>query len=166
MNEWAVVKFRDILSEKDISSIIKLVQQTAVFNEEELAVAEELLRESLEKGEQSYYKCLLAEQNGSIAGYACYATILGTNGSFELYWLVVEKESQRTGLGAQIMKEFENKVRQAGGKRIFVGTSSQEDYLPARAMYESWGYNKTAVLEDFYDNGVDLIYYAKSLPTS
>jgi len=75
----------------------------------------------------------------------------------------VEKESQGTGLGTQIMKEVENRVLRAGGKRIFVGTSSQDDYLPARGLYQSLGYVKTAVLENYYDEGINLTYYAKNL---
>ena len=104
MNKQIPVQFRDVLFEEDIACIIKLVGQTAVFNSEELEVAEELLRDSQENGEQSYYKCLVAEQDKSMKGYACYAGIIGTKGSFELYWIAVEKESQGTGLGTQIIK--------------------------------------------------------------
>jgi len=163
MKEYIQISFRDTLLEGDIRRIKELVQETGVFSRTEVEVSEELLLEGYQKGPLSYYLFLVAEWKENIAGYVCYAQIAGTIGSFEVYWLAVNKESQGAGIGKGLMLEMENVVRKVGGKRIFVGTSSRTEYAKAQRLYESLGYDRAAILEDYFNTGDHQIIFRKLL---
>lgn len=163
MKEDIQLNFRDTLAEDDVRRIKELTRETGVFSSAELDVAEELLLEGYQKGASSYYKFLIAEREGNIEGYSCYAQISGTAGSFEVYWIVVRKEVQGAGVGKNIMAELERIIRKAEGKRIFVGTSSRDEYSKARLLYESTGYGKAAVLEDYFGSGDHQLIFMKRL---
>ena len=159
----AGLSFRKALRAGDIPLIRELVQETGVFSGGEVALAEELLLEGYRQGASGYYQFLIAERSGNIEGYVCFAQIGGTIGSFEAYWIAVRKESQGTGIGRRLMAELEDMVRQAGGKRVFVGTSSRAEYDGARRFYAREGYSRAAVIEDFFDVGDHEVYFVKRL---
>jgi hypothetical protein len=50
-----------------------------------------------------------------------------------------------------------------GGKRIYVETSSREQYRPTRSFYSCCGYCKEATLEDFYSSGDHKVIYLRML---
>ncbi len=61
------------------------------------------------------------------------------------------------------MKKVEEKIKEMGGKRIYVETSSREQYKPTRSFYSRCGYRKEATLEDFYCPGDDKVIYLRLL---
>jgi ribosomal protein S18 acetylase RimI-like enzyme len=163
MKENISISFRETLIENDIPGIKEIVEETGVFTVGDVGIAEELLLDGYRNGPSSYYWFIIGERNGIIEGYICYSQIGGTIGSYEAYWVVVRKSSHKTGIGTKLMMEMEKIIREKGGKRIFLGTSSRIDYIPAHRFYESMGYRKVAVLEDFFDAGDDQIMYRKVL---
>ena len=46
--------------------------------------------ERLEKGAASGYEFVIAEDDSSMVGYACFGEIPCTVGSYDLYWIVVD----------------------------------------------------------------------------
>jgi ribosomal protein S18 acetylase RimI-like enzyme len=163
MGDSQGLTFRTNVTEVDINAIKKIVQETKVFNKEEMDLAEELLIEGLKQGEEGYYKFLLAEDKNNIKGYICYAKIMGTEGTYEIYWIAVNIESQGTGIGKALMEEAEKKIKLEGGRRVFLATSSRIDYTKAHRLYEKHGFKRVAVLENYYDNGNHQLIYGKSL---
>jgi D-alanine-D-alanine ligase len=137
----------------DIVAVRELVGKTGFFNGEEIDIAEELVREHLARGEASGYLFLFAGSGGSVAGYTCYGPILGTAGSFDLFWIAVHPDFQGRGLGRRLMARTERLIADAGGRRIYAETSSREQYAPTRAFYERCDYRAEAVLTDFYGPG-------------
>jgi ribosomal protein S18 acetylase RimI-like enzyme len=139
----------------DRESVRRLVATTGFFRPDEVDVAVELVDARLEKGDESGYYFVLAEQHGQVVGYACYGPIACTLGSFDLYWIAVDPEQQGKGLGRRLMEESERRILDAGGRHIYIETSGRPQYTPTRAFYERCGYELAAVLKDYYERGDD-----------
>ncbi len=147
----------------DPRRIAELVRRTGFFNEEEIAVAAELAQERLAKRDASGYHFILVDNEDRLAGYTCYGPIPATAASYDLYWIAVHPDSQGKGLGRRLMAETEGRIHQAGGKRIYVETSTRAQYTGTRAFYERCGYRLESVLEDFYGPGDGKATYCKTL---
>ncbi len=145
--------FRYEVTPADREAVRAIVESTGFFNAGEVAVAVELVDERLAKGTASGYYFVFAEREGRTLGYASYGPIAGTVASFDLYWIAVDVSVQREGLGKRLMAESERLIAEAGGSRIYVETSTRDQYHPTRAFYERCGYRLEAVIEHFYAPG-------------
>ncbi len=76
----------------------------------------------------------------------------------------MEQSLRGAGLGRELLQRSEQAIARAGGRRIYVETSSRELYGSTRGFYEACGYGKAALLEDFYAPGDDKVIYLKVLP--
>jgi ribosomal protein S18 acetylase RimI-like enzyme len=88
---------------------------------------------------------------------------MGTQGSFDLYWIAVAPEEQKRGLGAQVYARTEAAMRKAGAQHIYADTSSSDRYAPTRGFYQRMGFAEEARLDDFYAPGDGKIVYVKGL---
>lgn len=146
----ALIKFRKVVKRRDIVAIKRIISSTRFFNDEELGIAIELITERLQKGKSSGYHFLFAEIDDNVVGYACYGTILGTEKSYDLYWIAVDNAFRGKGIGKQLIFRTEKIIKDHGGGRIYAETSSKEAYLSTRQFYLSCGYCLEAQLKDFY----------------
>lgn len=158
------LSFHDQVLSTDRDTILELVKDTGFFNPEEELIALELMDAHLEKGPDSGYLFLFCQdESGRALGYTCYGHIPGTASSYDLYWIVVDKSSQRLGIGRQLLSKTEDEIRKMGGTRIYIETSSRELYRPTRSFYRNSDYREEAVLRDFYAPGDGKIIYMKEL---
>jgi GNAT superfamily N-acetyltransferase len=157
------ITFRCELTPADPERIRTLVESTGVFSRIEVETAVELADERLAKGPASGYHFVFAEQDGAVLGYACYGPIALTLGSYDLYWIAVDKTTQGQGLGRKVLEKSEDLVREAGGRRIYIETSTRPPYAPTRAFYLRCGYHLDVVLEDFYAVGDGKAIYSKAV---
>jgi len=141
----------------------ELVVSSGFFSEAEIEVAVELVQERLNKGVESGYFFLFAERDQKLAGYSCFGPIPCTVESYDIYWIAVQEELRGSGLGVEILKNVEKRIREMGGKRIYVETSSREQYRPTRSFYSRFGYRKEATLENFYSPGDHKVIYLRVL---
>ncbi|MFB3905457.1 MAG: N-acetyltransferase family protein [Acidobacteriota bacterium] len=148
----------------DPDQIRALVAATGFFTQEEIGIATELVEEALNRGVESGYFLLVAEENDRVLGYTCYGPIPGTDASYDLYWIAVHPEAQGRGLGKTLIVETEKQIRASGGRRVYIETSSREQYVPTRRFYLSCGYVQEALLVDFYRPGDSKVIYSKELP--
>jgi ribosomal protein S18 acetylase RimI-like enzyme len=156
--------FRDNAVPSDRDRVMHMVKNTGFFNPEEELIALDLVNAHLENGPDSGYLFLFCQdRSGTMLGYTCYGRIPGTASSYDLYWIVVDKGSQRLGIGRQLLAETEALVRKMGGTRIYIETSSRELYRPTRAFYRKSGYLEEAELRDFYAPGDSKIIFVKEL---
>jgi ribosomal protein S18 acetylase RimI-like enzyme len=93
----------------------------------------------------------------------CFGPVDGTQGSFDLYWIVVAAAGQGGGLGRRLLAESEARMRARGGRLCWVETSGRREYAPTRAFYERHGYRVEARLADFYAPGDDKWIFVKAL---
>ena len=96
-------------------------------------------------------------------GYACWGPTPGTQGTYDLYWIVVDPTWQGKGVGTQLLDAVERALLAAGGRLIVVETSSRDDYAPTRTFYERRGYAQAARLRGYYAPADDLVIYLKDL---
>ena len=78
----------------------QLTRATGFFREEEVATAVELLDESLSGGGDDDYRFVGAFAEDDLVGYACWGPTPGTEGTHDLYWIVVDPARQRRGVGS------------------------------------------------------------------
>lgn len=159
----AKIKYRREAEDTDAEKIRAIVQSSGFFNPEEIEVAVELVLERLEKGERSGYYFIFAETAGRTAGYACFGPIAGTRCSFDLYWIAVDNGCRGGGIGSALLKKTEEAILGMGGGRVYVETSSRDQYEPTRAFYIRNKYSLEADLKDFYAPGDSKIIFVKEL---
>jgi D-alanine-D-alanine ligase len=157
------VNFRYEIEKKDGERVRQMLNATGFFSSAEICVAAELVGESFTKGLQSDYRFIIAEKQGLIAGFTCYGPIPCTEANYDLYWIAVHPDYQRQGLGKKLLRETEDLIKAAGGKRLYVETSQRPQYSGTRAFYESEGYCLEAVLDDFFKPGEGKAIYCKRL---
>jgi len=154
------------LEPRDRSSIEDMVVSSGQFNDVEIAIALELVEEALEEGEESGYIFAVLESGNAhikVRGYACYGTVPLTQGVYDLYWIVVEPTSQKTGLGRHLIQYVEQDILSRGGRMILIETSSQETYGATVRFYERSGYHLTARIRNFYKIDDDKLVFQKEL---
>ncbi len=163
MSQIPALRYRDEVRSTDRQAVRAILQSTGFFHPEEIAVAEELVEERLQRGPASGYHFEFAESGGQVAGYTCYGPIACTRESFDLYWIGVHQEHRRAGLGRLLLARAEERIRELGGRRVYVETSSRAQYEPTRRFYLACGYRLEAELEDFYAPGDGKAIFLKVL---
>ena len=157
------IKFRYMPVKDDVEKIRTITESTKFFYDYEVDVAVELIQERLSKGEASGYSFVFAEENGIIIAYSCYGHIACTKNSYDLYWIVTHNDCRGKGIGKILLKETENKIKEAGGKKVYAETSSLPKYASTRRFYESTGYKAESVLKEFYNDNDDKITFVKTI---
>jgi GNAT superfamily N-acetyltransferase len=157
------LSFRETASPDDAAHVRRIVASTAFFNPAEIDVAVELVTERLARGPASGYHFLFAERAGRPVGYACFGPIAGAEASFDLFWIAVEAAERGRGIGRALLDRSESAIAAMGGRRVYVETSSRDQYAPTRRFYERAGYIMEATLADFYGPADAKAIFVKAL---
>lgn len=155
--------WRDEVRPADSEIVRSLCKSSGFFSAEEVEMAVELVDERMAKGTASGYHFLFAQYGDTVLGFACYGPIPCTESSWDLYWIAVEEKKRRRGLGRKLQAEVERRTALFGGRRLYVWTSSRDQYLPTRRFNERFGYTREATLQDYYRPGEHLAIYVKPL---
>lgn len=146
---------------QDADTILRIAADEPLFTAEESETVGELLTDYLELPDHNGYSFLSAVLEGQVIGFACYGPTPLTEGTFDLYWICVDQEFGRRGIGRALMERVEREVRRLGGRMIVLDTSGREAYEPTRAFYRSVGFTPTATVPDFYAMGDDLVIFSR-----
>ena len=156
--------FRTRVRPEDALAVEDLVRRTGVFNASEIAIARELVDENLAKGaDGSGYYFLFADGARGIDGYACVGPVPGAHRRCELYWIAVDPEARRHGLGRRLQHAAENLARSLGADYIVAETSTLPAYAAARGFYLANGFTLIAEVPDWHDDGDGLAIFRKRL---
>ncbi|MFC1947403.1 GNAT family N-acetyltransferase [Chloroflexota bacterium] len=147
--------------EEDKTAIKKILQATPEFTVSEVKVALELIDLYLEYGINSDYHILVAQADNVATGYICFGPTPMTEGTWDIYWMAVDPQKQRQGIGRRLLDEAEVSISKAEGRMILIETSSKPDYDKTRKFYESCGYEIIACIPDFYTPGDDKLVFQK-----
>jgi len=145
------------------AKLADLLAATPEFTRPEVDVALELVDCALAEPSSDDYRFIVHQEGDRVLGYACFGATPMTEGCFDLYWLVVDREARRAGLGRELMAAVESELRVSGARLIRVETAGLESYAIARAFYQRIGYREAARLGDFYWPGNDLCIFTKYL---
>ncbi len=137
---------------EDRQGILAVTAKIDIFTDEEKDTVGELW----DDGE---YNFLVARHEGRVVGFTCYEERALTEGTYDLYWIAVDPSARRLGVGKALMRATESEVGKRGGRLLVVETSGLDSYASTRTFYESIGYEKEAVIRDFYKVGDDLVMY-------
>jgi D-alanine-D-alanine ligase len=149
---------------EEAPAILAIADGVGVFDREEVATVDELLRKYVSDGPQkSGYYFLSCVQDGRILGFACYGPRALTHGTYDLFWICSARGEQGKGVGSALLRQAEQAVRAAGGYLIIIETSNTPGYEAARRFYEAHAYHREAVIQDFYSVGDGLVLYSKRL---
>jgi D-alanine-D-alanine ligase len=157
------ITYRTDVRHSDRDDIRQLVDAAGIFSETEIDIAVELIEERLSKGLQSGYHFLFGELTDRIIGYTCFGPIPGAAKRYDLYWIVVHHDFRRAGIGKSLMVKTEEAIEKQGGERIYIDTSSRDQYRTTRLFYRLCGYQEEAVLKDFYGSEDDKVIYVKAI---
>ncbi|MCX6280003.1 MAG: GNAT family N-acetyltransferase [Bacteroidetes bacterium] len=155
------ITFRSMVRPDDIEIARNILISSGFFYEIEIPVALELVQDGLENGTHSDYHFLFAEVEGRTVSYSCFGHIAGTEGSFDLYWIVTHNDFRGQGIGKILLEETHRVIREMGGRILIAETSTLEKYAPTRHFYLSSGYLKEAQIDDFYKIGDGKVSFVK-----
>lgn len=119
--------------------------------------------EFVTKGEQSWYRFLVARQGEAILGFAAYGRRPLTEATFDLYWLGTGQPFQGRGIGKRLLRQVEEEVRKLGGKLLIIETAGRPEFEPTRQFYLHAGCEPEARIRDFYAPGDDLVIFTVHL---
>jgi ribosomal protein S18 acetylase RimI-like enzyme len=126
-------------------------------------VAEEVFDDAIACGPDGDYRSFVATDTHKIIGWICFGPTPCAAGTFDIYWLAVDPESQNTGVGTSLVQYATARIKDCNGRLIVVDTSGSPRYLPTRRFYENLGYSREACIKDFYSVGDDKIIYVKRI---
>lgn len=146
------------LTPDDRTRVEAMTRAVGLFYDHEIPIALEVFDDSF--GDPDYESAGV-EVDGVLVGWACWGPTPASEGTFDLYWIVVDRGQQGSGLGSLLLEEMER--RTTGRARTFlVETSGRSDYAPTRAFYERHGFRQVAVEAGHYGPGDDLVRFSKT----
>ena len=149
-------------TETDGPQIQDIAARAGVFNQEEVECVVDLWEDYLSVGPvDGGYNFLVDRDGERVLGFACYGPRDLTSGVFDLYWIAVDPDTRRGGVGRELLAASEEAARKAGGRMIIAETSGTTHYQPTRTFYLNMGYKMEATIKDFYTEGDDLAIFIK-----
>ncbi|HSB04107.1 MAG TPA: GNAT family N-acetyltransferase [Thermodesulfobacteriota bacterium] len=152
------------LTGRDKAALLSMLIRSRAFTSQEIDVAMDLIDIVLKDQNQKDYKihCLVNDQDQPL-GYICYGPVPMTKGTHDLYWIVVDPESQRKGVGSRLVDFLEEVVRESDGRMILADTSTVPQYEKTRGFYLRKGFQEVARVPDYYFPGNDRVTFCKRL---
>lgn len=149
----------------DKEPLLAILRATREFKSSEVPVAEELLTAFLEQPLTSGYYVWVAEEEGSSVrrGYVCFGPTPLTEGTWDIYWIVVDNAFRGAGVGRALLRHAEQEIQNAGGRMILIETSSKDEYRGTHRFYQEMGYCQIGFIPDFYMPGDGKIILQKLL---
>jgi GNAT superfamily N-acetyltransferase len=147
----------------DVETLVQITAGTGVFKPMEVETLRGVFADYFATEQAHGHHCITMMHHDQIAGFAYYAPVPMTENSWHLYWIVVISGQQARGLGGKLLTEVERAIRSAQGRILFIETSSLPHYEKTRRFYVKNGYDKEAVLRDFYAPGDDMVIFRKPL---
>lgn len=149
-------------SSRDRERIRTILEASRTFTAEEVAVALEVIDDAVSRPQSDDYTVCCAENDlGSVIGYICFGPIPMTDRCYDLYWICVDRERKKKGIGSSLIRTMESDLMKRGARHAYIDTSSTPPYDEARSFYERHGYRVVSVSPDFYSEGDDKVVYRK-----
>ncbi len=147
------------ITEMDLPALKNVLDNCDLFPSEYL---DDMISDYFSKPETDHIWFTYEQKNTVVAIAYCGPMEL-TNGTYNLYAIGIHNKYQHQGIGSQMLKYLEDKLKSEGHRILIVETSSSESQKPARNFYLKCGYTQEATLRDFWDDGDDKIVFWKRL---
>jgi len=153
-----------IANPADGEQIYQITTRTGMFNAEEEQCVADIWQQHLQFGRDGSGYTFYVDRDGEcVLGYVCVGPRALTDRVYDLYWIVVDPQAQRQGVGARLLRRAEDDVRERGGRILVIETSGTQKYSGTRAFYLASGYLHEATLRDLYADGDDLCIFTRRI---
>lgn len=148
---------------QEIETLVALTKATGFFHADEVEVVREMFEDFVaHPGADEYIWIVFREgEDTPPLGYACYGPASMAVGTYDLYWIAVDKRHQDKKIGRALLEFIERDLRARGARQLYIETSDTPQYTPTRAFYERRGYALVAHFRDYYDVGDGKVIYFK-----
>jgi ribosomal protein S18 acetylase RimI-like enzyme len=148
----------------DGDQIYTITSRCGMFNAEEVQCVAEIWQQCMQLGvDASGYNFFVEKENDRVLGFVCVGPRALTDRVHDLYWIVVDSEVQRNGVGRRLIEKAEQFVRERNGRILVIETSGTKKYHGTRAFYKACGYLHEATLRDLYAEDDDLCIFTKRI---
>jgi ribosomal protein S18 acetylase RimI-like enzyme len=158
------------LAPPDRDEIAELLQTSGTFNEDEVAVALEVVDAAVAQPGRDYLVLVCVEEDdavredrGALCGYLCFGPTPMTEATYDLYWIATRADQRGRGVGTRLVQAMESEVTARRGRLVRIETSLMGEYDAARSFYTRLAYHEVGRIRDFYRPGDDLVTLAKRL---
>jgi GNAT superfamily N-acetyltransferase len=149
------------IKQVDVEEIERILNKIPIFSEAEVKVGMELVNIAASDIEQTDYNVFVYEEDKKIYGYYCTGRRPLTDAVYDLYWIAVDPESKKKGIGRELLQHAENFVLEKQGRWLLAETSSKQSYEKTRNFYLRNNFSVIAQINDFYTVGDSLIIFGK-----
>lgn len=149
----------------EVEMLVALSEATGFFNADEVKTVREMLDAYFENPTGGEYIWLVYREHADAPprGFACYGPVSFAVGTYDLYWIAVDRAFQDKKIGSALLAGMEQDLMQRGARQIYIETSDKPQYAPTRAFYERRGYTRVAHFRDYYAVGDGKVIYFKAL---
>lgn len=148
------------LDAADAPRLMELARAAGVFRPREIQALEEVLDDFFQR-RPAQHRAMACEVEGAVRAFSYYAPAAMTDAGWYLYWIVTDPTWQGRGLGTLLMRQMEAYVRAQGARLVLVETSSLPQYAATRRFYTHLGYERTALIPDYYAPNDHMVVFAK-----
>ena len=146
----------------DRAGVIALIISSGIFPESETEILDALFMDYFDGKARQGHNWIVDDVDG-LRGTAYYAPEPMTDRAWNLLLLAVRPESQRQGVGTELVEFAESTLRDSGGRLLLIETSDTPDFASARAFYTKRGYEEEGRIRDYYAEGDAMITFRKKL---
>ncbi|MFH1404060.1 MAG: GNAT family N-acetyltransferase [Candidatus Altiarchaeota archaeon] len=150
------------LRHKDIPEIKSMMKEGNVFTDTDVKGISDMIRNYFLDPEGEEMRTYVYKVDDAVAGFVTFGVDNGVD-AYEIYALSVHPDYQGRGIGSRLIKFAEARIREKRSRLICISTSSAQEYSPARRLYRRTGYNRVAMVKDFFSEGENKIIYCKRL---
>lgn len=151
------------MTKRDKPIVMRILRNVPEFNRADIVIAEEVIDDYLDKFTRSGYHIWVAEIDTKVVGYICVGPAPLTTGTWDIYWIAVNPDSQNRGIGKELMAFSEHKIKDEGGRLVLIETSAKLSYSRTCRFYCSLGYEIIAQIPDYYAENEDKIILQKRI---
>lgn len=153
------------LTPDDLNLLCAQAAATQVFYDYEITTLRDVLEDYLHQAHEDFgHVCRVWLENVPL-GFVYYAPVEMTDRTWELWWIVVDPDSQGRGIGQKLLKAVEADLVSRNQRLLLIETSSLPRYESARQFYLKAGYIEVARVKDFYTSGDDKVIFWKTFET-
>lgn len=148
----------------DRETLVALTEATGFFHSDEIQIVREMFDDAMAHPDSDEYLWIVfrEQKNAPPLGFAVYGPASMAVGTYDLYWIVVDKHHQDKKIGSALLKYLEADLEKRGARQLYVETSDRPQYAPTRAFYERRGYALVAHFQDYYDVADGKVIYFKA----
>lgn len=145
----------------DADRLVELAAATGFFRPDEIDTLGGVLADYF--ADPGDHACYTSEPAGGIDGFVYIGPEEMTDRAWCVWWIAVAPAAQGRGVGRELLRFAEDEARRRGGRLMLVETSGLPLYDPTRRFYLKNGYDREAVVRDYYRDGDDLVIFRKRL---